>query len=197
MLTACLFAVPMFCTWSVINSVAWYQGSTKALPFTTIVLVIMIWLFVGFPLTVLGGILGKKAASPFDAPCRTKPVCHCYRHNSKISSKHGESKVVHLLLHRSPGSSVQYRVPYLVRDVTGGDVLMMDCDRWSARFRRCRGISRDLHICWSAGSFRSPRSRSSYTTFSPQSGVGSGTSIVCACRCVARYSTNTSVAPEK
>eukprot|EP00729_Bicosta_minor_P004884 gene4884-23282_t len=73
-LTSSVFAVPFFICWSTVNSVAWYQGSTQALPFTTIILVMLIWLCVGFPLTVLGGILGKNAAAPFDAPCRTKPI---------------------------------------------------------------------------------------------------------------------------
>ena len=31
-------------------------------------------LIVGFPLTVLGGIMGKNMASGFDAPCRTKNI---------------------------------------------------------------------------------------------------------------------------
>jgi transmembrane 9 superfamily protein 1 len=70
-ITSSVFTVPFFVTWSVVNSVAWYMGSTQALPYTTIILLILIWLCVGFPLTVLGGILGKNAASTFDAPCRT------------------------------------------------------------------------------------------------------------------------------
>jgi transmembrane 9 superfamily protein 1 len=73
-LTSCVFAVPFFLGWSTVNSVAWYQGSTQALPFTTIIIVMLIWLLVGFPLTVLGGILGKNAAAKFDAPCRTKNI---------------------------------------------------------------------------------------------------------------------------
>eukprot|EP00794_Sanderia_malayensis_P011974 gene11974-13211_t len=73
-LTASLFTVPFFVIWSVINSVAWYHQSTQALPFTTIVLLILIWLLVGFPLTVLGGIFGKNWTSGFDAPCRTKNI---------------------------------------------------------------------------------------------------------------------------
>lgn len=84
-LTGSLFAVPFFVVWSVVNSVAWYHGSTQALPFTTIVLLMFIWLIVGFPLTVLGGICGKNTAGAFDAPCRTKniareiPPCPWYR----------------------------------------------------------------------------------------------------------------------
>lgn len=62
MLTAGLFIVPFFIGWSVINSVAWSTGSTQALPATTIVLLLLVWLLVGFPLTVVGGILGKNNA---------------------------------------------------------------------------------------------------------------------------------------
>ena len=43
-LTASLFSVPFFLIWSVINSVAWYYQSTQALPFTTIILLMLIWI---------------------------------------------------------------------------------------------------------------------------------------------------------
>ncbi|CAB4037552.1 transmembrane 9 superfamily member 1-like, partial [Paramuricea clavata] len=73
-LTSTLFSVPFFFIWSVMNSVAWYNQSTQALPFTTIVLLSLIWLIVGFPLTVIGGIFGRNWSSPFSAPCRTKNI---------------------------------------------------------------------------------------------------------------------------
>ncbi|XP_077990163.1 transmembrane 9 superfamily member 1-like [Glandiceps talaboti] len=73
-LTSCLFSVPFFVIWSVINSVAWYHQSTQALPFTTVLLLMIIWLLVGYPLTVIGGIFGKNWAIGFDAPCRTKNI---------------------------------------------------------------------------------------------------------------------------
>ncbi|KAF6017703.1 TM9SF1 [Bugula neritina] len=79
-LTSCLFAVPLFIVWSVMNSVAWAYGSTQALPWTTI----LFWypsglsydslVVVGYPLTVIGGIFGKNSASTFDSPCRTKNI---------------------------------------------------------------------------------------------------------------------------
>ena len=43
-LTACFFAVPFFVVWSTVNTVAWAYHSTQALPFTTIVLIMCIWL---------------------------------------------------------------------------------------------------------------------------------------------------------
>ncbi|XP_064652360.1 transmembrane 9 superfamily member 1-like [Lineus longissimus] len=73
-LTSCLFALPFFIVWSLINSTAWYYGSTQALPWTTVVLLMAIWIMFGYPLTVVGGIFGKNWANGFDAPCRTKNI---------------------------------------------------------------------------------------------------------------------------
>ena len=73
-LTSSLFAAPFFFVWSLVNSVAWYNQSTQALPFTTILLLMLVWLLVGFPLTVVGGITGRHHAEPFKAPCRTKNI---------------------------------------------------------------------------------------------------------------------------
>ncbi|CAG2191539.1 TM9SF1 [Mytilus edulis] len=50
-LTSCLFAAPFF---------------------MTVVLLMCLWVFVGYPLTIIGGIFGKNWATGFDAPCRTK-----------------------------------------------------------------------------------------------------------------------------
>jgi transmembrane 9 superfamily protein 1 len=73
-MTASIFSVPFFLVWSIVNSVAWSMGSTQALPYTTIILLMLIWLIVGFPLTVLGGIVGKNMTGEFNAPCRTKNI---------------------------------------------------------------------------------------------------------------------------
>ncbi|KXJ27742.1 transmembrane 9 superfamily member 1 [Exaiptasia diaphana] len=73
-LTASLFSVPFFLIWSLANSIAWSYHSTQALPYTTIILLMLIWIIVGFPLTVIGGIFGKNWATSFDAPCRTKNI---------------------------------------------------------------------------------------------------------------------------
>ncbi|XP_056381788.1 transmembrane 9 superfamily member 1 isoform X2 [Hyla sarda] len=73
-LTTSLFSAPFFFTWSVVNSVHWANGSTQALPATTILLLLTVWLLVGFPLTVIGGIFGKNSAGNFEAPCRTKNI---------------------------------------------------------------------------------------------------------------------------
>ncbi|GAB4820480.1 hypothetical protein N2152v2_007526 [Parachlorella kessleri] len=69
--TACLFCGPLLVVFSFLNTVAIAYGSTAALPFGTIVIIIVLWALVTFPLTVLGGIMGKNTTAEFNAPCRT------------------------------------------------------------------------------------------------------------------------------
>ncbi|XP_069044171.1 transmembrane 9 superfamily member 1 [Lepisosteus oculatus] len=73
-LTSSLFSAPLFLTWSVVNTVHWLSGSTQALPVSTVLLLLCVWALVGFPLAVIGGILGKNRAGPFQAPCRTRNI---------------------------------------------------------------------------------------------------------------------------
>ena len=49
-------------------AVAIYYKVLIALPFTTILEVLLILIFVGFPLTLFGGIAGRRAATDFSAP---------------------------------------------------------------------------------------------------------------------------------
>lgn len=71
LLCSCLFCGPLLAVFSVLNTVAWVQGSTAALPFGTIVIMTIVWLLVTFPLTVVGGIAGKNSKREYTAPCRT------------------------------------------------------------------------------------------------------------------------------
>ena len=45
--------------------------STAALPWTTIIIILVIWAMVTIPLCVLGGIVCKNNRGEFSAPCRT------------------------------------------------------------------------------------------------------------------------------
>lgn len=65
-----LFCGPVLATFSYLNTVAIFYRSTAALPFGTIVVIILIWALVTFPLTVLGGIVAKNSKQEFNAPCR-------------------------------------------------------------------------------------------------------------------------------
>jgi hypothetical protein len=72
-LTATVFAGPFFVTWSILNSIAWASTSTSAMPAGTIVVIFIIFFFVGCPLTLFGSIAGRQVA-PFSSPCRTKNI---------------------------------------------------------------------------------------------------------------------------
>lgn len=74
-LTASLFPVPVVVVFMWVNSVALAHGSTSALPFTAILTVFSLYVFLAFPLTVLGGLMAKNYASAdFNAPTRTTKV---------------------------------------------------------------------------------------------------------------------------
>ncbi|CAL9762807.1 unnamed protein product [Musa acuminata subsp. burmannicoides] len=71
LLTGCLFCGPLFLTFCFLNTVAVVYSATAALPFGTIVVIVLIWTLVTSPLLVLGGIAGKNNKTEFQAPCRT------------------------------------------------------------------------------------------------------------------------------
>ncbi|KAF2350841.1 Nonaspanin (TM9SF) [Trinorchestia longiramus] len=71
-LTTVLFTGPLFLIWAVQNTVAWAYSSTQALPMSTVLLLLLLWLLVGYPLTVLGGVLGHRHSQVFQFPCRSK-----------------------------------------------------------------------------------------------------------------------------
>ncbi|XP_020273471.1 transmembrane 9 superfamily member 2-like [Asparagus officinalis] len=71
LLTGCLFCGPLFLTFCFLNTVAIAYSATAALPFGTIVVILLIWTLVTSPLLVLGGVAGKNGKTEFQAPCRT------------------------------------------------------------------------------------------------------------------------------
>eukprot|EP01098_Paradermamoeba_levis_P016951 TRINITY_DN944_c0_g1_i8.p2 TRINITY_DN944_c0_g1~~TRINITY_DN944_c0_g1_i8.p2 ORF type:complete len:340 (+),score=74.08 TRINITY_DN944_c0_g1_i8:804-1823(+) len=73
-LTTTLFAVPFFLIAGAVNAIASYHLTTTEIRAGVIGVVILYWLIVGFPLTVLGGIAGKRLAGNFETPVRTKIV---------------------------------------------------------------------------------------------------------------------------
>jgi hypothetical protein len=89
--TALMFVGPAFVIWAFLNTVAICYGSTAAFPFPTILLMFTMWACVTFPLTVLGGIVGRHRAikqgntgEPL-FPCKTNklareiPSCRWYQ----------------------------------------------------------------------------------------------------------------------
>ncbi|KAF5795388.1 putative nonaspanin (TM9SF) [Helianthus annuus] len=66
-----LFFVPLVLTFSFLNSIANFYGTTAALPLRGMVILTGLCVFLASPLLLLGGIIGKNRASDFQAPCRT------------------------------------------------------------------------------------------------------------------------------
>lgn len=71
LLCAGLFCGPVLVVFAYLNTVAIFYRSTAALPFGTIVIILVIWALITFPLTVLGGIAAKNSKFELSAPCRT------------------------------------------------------------------------------------------------------------------------------
>jgi len=72
-LTGSVFALPFLIMAFFVNIVASVHQVTKALPLGTIITVLVIWLFVGVPLTVIGGITAKNITpTSYVPPVRPK-----------------------------------------------------------------------------------------------------------------------------
>ena len=70
-LTGVLYFGPIFVTFTFLDIVATFYGSTTALPLRAIVMLSLLWIFIASPLHLLGGIIGKTRMSEFQAPCKT------------------------------------------------------------------------------------------------------------------------------
>ncbi|XP_047321904.1 transmembrane 9 superfamily member 3-like [Impatiens glandulifera] len=71
LLTGTLFSGPLFISFCFLNTVAIAYSATAALPFGTILVILLIFTLVTSPLLVLGGIAGKNSKPVFQAPVRT------------------------------------------------------------------------------------------------------------------------------
>ncbi|KAL5579932.1 hypothetical protein UlMin_012374 [Ulmus minor] len=72
LLTGILFIGPVVVIASFLNTVAIAKGATAALPFGTILAILLIYIFLAIPLLGLGGLIGYHLRSEFFAPCATK-----------------------------------------------------------------------------------------------------------------------------
>ncbi|KAL1098214.1 hypothetical protein E1A91_D05G088400v1 [Gossypium mustelinum] len=72
LLAGIMYAGPLFVIGSILNVVAVSYGATVALPFGTIMVIILLYAFLTIPLLVLGGVIGYLFRSEFQSPCATK-----------------------------------------------------------------------------------------------------------------------------
>lgn len=73
-LTAGLFPGIVFGLGFLLNFVAISYGSLAAIPFTSILILMLIWAFIAFPLTLLGTLVGRNLNGEGDWPCHIKTV---------------------------------------------------------------------------------------------------------------------------
>ena len=75
MATAALFPTPVVVVFFWVNTLALLHGSTSALPFTAVLTVSALFIFICIPMTVVGASMAKKYANAdFNAPTRTTKV---------------------------------------------------------------------------------------------------------------------------
>lgn len=73
MLNLVMLPAPLAGTFIILNATATIKQSTAALPLGTVLVVLALFLFIGFPLSVLGGIAGHNSKE-FEPPCRVSKV---------------------------------------------------------------------------------------------------------------------------
>jgi len=74
LLTAGLFPGLCFALTLVLNTVAVFYKSLAAVPFTSVLMVLLIWVFLSVPLCIIGTILGRNWSGQADFPCRVNAI---------------------------------------------------------------------------------------------------------------------------
>lgn len=72
--TAILFPGLLFSAVFVLNLFVWAQASSTAIPFGTLVGILLLWLFIQMPLVYAGSWYGFVRAGPWEHPAKTSPV---------------------------------------------------------------------------------------------------------------------------
>ncbi|KAI9266009.1 hypothetical protein BY458DRAFT_512830 [Sporodiniella umbellata] len=65
-------AVSLIC--GLINTLAIYYSSSRAISFPTLLSIVALWIFLCFPLTLFGTLVGRNWSSQPDFPCRVNPI---------------------------------------------------------------------------------------------------------------------------
>jgi len=73
MMTATLFPGACFLMFFSVNLVAWYQQSSTAVPFGTLVVLCLLWFGVSLPMVFFGAYMGYKK-DVIEVPCKTSPI---------------------------------------------------------------------------------------------------------------------------
>ncbi len=115
-LTAIAFPGPLTLVFSWVNTVAWSHESTAALPVTTIALMFGILIFVHFPLTVLGAVVGRNITADYKAPCRTNKAA---REIPEITAWHRHPYTQLFMAGFLPFSAIYIELHYIFASIWG------------------------------------------------------------------------------
>jgi transmembrane 9 superfamily protein 2/4 len=72
--SAVLFPVYMFIIFAFVEIIEWFERSSSYIPFTTALLLALVWVFVTIPLAYLGAYIGFAKSTPDKPPCRVSAV---------------------------------------------------------------------------------------------------------------------------
>lgn len=72
--TALLFPGLLFTTIFILNLVVWAQASSTALPFSTLVGLVALWLLIQLPLVYVGSWYGYHSSQPYEHPTKTNSI---------------------------------------------------------------------------------------------------------------------------
>lgn len=112
-----LFVGPLLFIFSIVNSMAWSAGSSAAMPFGTIMVVICVYSFITIPLTIAGAIRGRLVG-PYETPCKTNQI---RRQVPEVPFWKG-SIVTFLLAGILPFSAIYIELHYIFVSVWGHEV---------------------------------------------------------------------------
>mmetsp|Transcript_14551 Transcript_14551/g.31869 ORF Transcript_14551/g.31869 Transcript_14551/m.31869 type:complete len:595 (+) Transcript_14551:126-1910(+) len=115
-LTASVFPGPLCAVFLFVQGVALQSSSTAALPFTTIALMMAIILFVHFPLTVVGSVVGRNVTEDFRPPSRTNKVP---REVPKVTSWYRQPLAQLFMSGFLPFSAIYIELHYIFASIWG------------------------------------------------------------------------------
>mmetsp|Transcript_25519 Transcript_25519/g.56469 ORF Transcript_25519/g.56469 Transcript_25519/m.56469 type:complete len:595 (-) Transcript_25519:205-1989(-) len=115
-LTASVFPGPLCAVFLFVQGVALQSSSTAALPFTTIALMMAIILFVHFPLTVVGSVVGRNITEEFRPPSRTNKVP---REVPKVTSWYRQPLAQLFMSGFLPFSAIYIELHYIFASIWG------------------------------------------------------------------------------
>ncbi|CAN0265290.1 unnamed protein product [Pylaiella littoralis] len=114
-----VFPLPLLGVFSVVNTIAISQSSTAALPFYPVVVIVAMFVFIAFPMTVIGAIVGRNTTSDFQAPCRTTRVPRQVPKDAPWYRRDASQMVVSGFL---PFSAIYIELHYIFASVWGHQI---------------------------------------------------------------------------